>query len=205
MVAVASLVFALALLLTGLLFGPILLIRAWSPYADDDVRAFLLPPEDCAPPCFLGVRPGVTRSVRAREILLAQPWVVEVRRGGAFFFIQADPAHPGLADSEYDNYYWGKAEVEDVRVRTTIPLWQALLLLGVPPRGETFAVGRPPALGQNLYYEQLGLVLHTLAPCPLNWRAVWAVPVEAQWGVDFKVFGPYAVGAARRAAAAACD
>src|SRR5688572_3629883 len=72
----AFLRFALALttLFTGLL-GAIHL----QPYDDSDVRAFVAPPQDCAAPCFMGIRPGETTVGEAVDILWAHPWVDQVR------------------------------------------------------------------------------------------------------------------------------
>ncbi len=58
----------MALLLSGLFLLPVLLIRA-QPYDDGGLRAFLTPPEDCPAPCFMGIRPGVTTTEEALEIL----------------------------------------------------------------------------------------------------------------------------------------
>lgn len=63
--------------LTILFIIPLLLIRA-QPYDDSELRAFLTPPDGCPAPCFMGIRPGVTRMEEAIAILQAHEWVAEV-------------------------------------------------------------------------------------------------------------------------------
>jgi hypothetical protein len=53
------------------------MIRA-QPYDDTDVRAFLMPPADCAAPCFLGIRPRVTAVQKAVKLLQQHEWIGEV-------------------------------------------------------------------------------------------------------------------------------
>lgn len=52
-----------------------LMIRALTD-SDRDLRALLLP-EGCPAPCFLGIRPGVTRLEQARDILNQQDWITK--------------------------------------------------------------------------------------------------------------------------------
>ncbi len=62
------------LLLSGLWLLPVLLIHV-QPNNASEIRAALIPPEDCATPCFMGLRPGVTTTEEAVAILNAHPWV----------------------------------------------------------------------------------------------------------------------------------
>src|SRR5215213_884779 len=48
------------------------------PNYDGDLRAFLLPPEGCATPCFMGIRPGVTTTQEAVERLQDSDWVSRI-------------------------------------------------------------------------------------------------------------------------------
>jgi hypothetical protein len=63
--------------LTVLCILPVLIIRA-QPYDDHELRAFLLPPEDCRAPCFMGIRPGVTTAREALDMLNNHAWVETV-------------------------------------------------------------------------------------------------------------------------------
>lgn len=48
------------------------------PYKNHELRDLLVD-RDCAPPCFLGIRPGVTTSQDALNILRTHPWVRDVQ------------------------------------------------------------------------------------------------------------------------------
>ena len=65
------------LIVTGLLLVPIMLIRA-QPYTANTLENLLIPPPDCASPCFLGVQPGLTTATDAFRILEAHPWIHQV-------------------------------------------------------------------------------------------------------------------------------
>jgi hypothetical protein len=42
------------------LFSAVILLIQSPAYADPDLRGLLIPPPDCAAPCFIGIRPGLT-------------------------------------------------------------------------------------------------------------------------------------------------
>ena len=63
----------LTLLFSGVMIG----LRA-QPYEDGGLRQTLFP-ADCASPCFMGIRPGVTTHAEALDLLQANPWVTERR------------------------------------------------------------------------------------------------------------------------------
>jgi hypothetical protein len=63
--------------LTVFFLIPLLLIRA-QPYEDSELRTFLMPPDGCPAPCFMGIQPGVTTMEEAIAILQAHEWVSEV-------------------------------------------------------------------------------------------------------------------------------
>jgi hypothetical protein len=61
-----------------LLITALLMFVHQQPDQLSDLQDFLLPPTDCAVPCFLGIRPGVTSLVAAIEALRANPWIRSV-------------------------------------------------------------------------------------------------------------------------------
>ncbi|MBZ0299691.1 MAG: hypothetical protein K8J31_08130, partial [Anaerolineae bacterium] len=61
-----------AALLTATCALPIFAIRA-QPFEDRAVQALVQP--DCPPPCFMGIRPGVTTMREAVSMLPANAWV----------------------------------------------------------------------------------------------------------------------------------
>ena len=69
--------FKLSLPLTFIFIVPLLLIHA-QPYDDSELRAFLMPPDGCPAPCFMGIQPGVTTVDEAIAILESHEWVERV-------------------------------------------------------------------------------------------------------------------------------
>lgn len=61
-----------------LMFASLLVLIRAQPYQDGGLSDFLLPPEGCPTPCFMGIRPGVTTMEDAIAILQAHEWVAEV-------------------------------------------------------------------------------------------------------------------------------
>lgn len=71
-----QLVMRLALVVVVVCVVPVALIRA-QPVDDSEIRAFLALPERCPAPCFMGIRPGVTRGHEALAILASQSAIVD--------------------------------------------------------------------------------------------------------------------------------
>src|SRR5262249_53188186 len=71
---------------------------------DAALRVFLLPPEGCAMPCWLGIQPGMTTYDQAIEILEAHPWVGRVIAGppaqATRIFFQWNDQAPDFADDD---------------------------------------------------------------------------------------------------------
>jgi hypothetical protein len=126
----------------------VLLIRA-QPIEEQDLRAFLISP-GCAPPCFLGIRPGVTTVGEAIAILENHAWVEHVQpyyigpdatssesRGWAYWdwkesasiWYRASPdalrGHAGMFEMEH-------GVVADISIATNIPFGSVRLMMGKP-------------------------------------------------------------------------
>ena len=69
----------LAIIFSGVLIIPILLIRA-QPFDDRGMHRLLVPPQDCEKPCLLGIQPGITSVAQAQAILEGQANIAQVRR-----------------------------------------------------------------------------------------------------------------------------
>ncbi len=167
------------------------LIRA-QPYADEDLRAFLTPPEDCAPPCFMGIRPGVTTSGAAMRILQNHPWVnqppvitrsVYDRRT---FIIQWQwsGGQPTPIDTRWDGTISITQNlVQNVRVRTTLQLGNVWLTLGSTHQGVAlFSLDRPRH--RNTTYIAVYPDEALLVRSPTAWRIArrefWSAYVELE-------------------------
>jgi hypothetical protein len=136
-----------ALLLTLLVALPIVLIRA-QPYDDSDLRAFLIPPEGCPMPCFMGIRPGVTTVEEAIAILEGHEWVTNL-----VVDLDTNELYPppnisgtitwewsGLQPLAVDTLAPAQLRIRDSRTTTfrvplNITFGQILLSLGMPDDG----------------------------------------------------------------------
>lgn len=179
---------ALGSLSAALLFcGVIAVIRAQPESAD--VRSFLAPPQDCAPPCWQGIQPGVTTGAEVITILEAHPWVERVYLGGsqtdARIFWQWNGQEPlfarqrssGFPDSYITLY---NNVVRYIRLSTRIPYGAVRTLLGAPDTG-TFLPTTPNTYN-TLYFHTAGyynggVVFATNVSCPATPASFWNDPV----------------------------
>lgn len=120
----------IALLLTALLTVPVLLIRA-QPYDDSDLRELLTPPADCAAPCFMGIKPGVTTFTQAVDKLERQGHYIlrlnaptyETLNGELFERItwRWNDSHPLLSSDGFNMIFAHEGIVRHVEINTAIP------------------------------------------------------------------------------------
>jgi len=133
------------------LFGGIVLVIRAQPCDDSDMRALLMP-DDCAPPCFMGIRPGQTDSATALDILEHHPWVKSVEphyigpgtstvhlRGWVYWDWKADApiwfrASPDAMLGHAGAISTLDGVVEHITITTNIPFGRLRLMLGKPPR-----------------------------------------------------------------------
>jgi hypothetical protein len=141
-----------ALLLTGLLALPVLLIRA-QPYDDHEMRAFLTPPEGCPAPCFIGIRPGVTTIEKAIGILERHEWVAHMRPDYVQILRQAAAYEPPPLISII-HWEWSaekpqwvnekgnsglvlrSRQIIGIHIETIILLGDVLIAFGIPDNGQ---------------------------------------------------------------------
>lgn len=64
--------------LLAIIIAAMLIFPRTQPLPDDNLRPLLMP-EDCAAPCFMGIRPGVTTIDEAVGILKASGWTADIR------------------------------------------------------------------------------------------------------------------------------
>ncbi|MFN8452562.1 MAG: hypothetical protein U0521_29140 [Anaerolineae bacterium] len=183
----------IALLAVGLALAfAAVLAAAQAQPLDDDLRAFLLPPENCPAPCWEGVRPGVTTLDEAVALLEANPWVgrVVVRQNATFTFLYVEwsdqaPAFVENADSQLPTYLWVRNDIiQLILIPTRIPFGEIWLRLGAPSRG-SFAVSgyrhsltlgnRPNTRHVALYYDGQ-VTVDTRVYCPVSLALFWSAP-----------------------------
>lgn len=180
------------------------LIRA-QPYDDGSLRALLNPPLDCAPPCFMGIQPGKTTSGAAMRALQNHPWVgqspvimrsVYDRRT---FIIQWmwSGEQPDVIDTRWQGTInVAQNLVQNIRVRTTIPLGNVWLALGDTDQGVAlFSLDRPKH--RNTTYIAVYSDISLLVRSPTSWRVArhefWRTNVELESGnaESIAYFGAY--------------
>jgi hypothetical protein len=184
-----------ALIFTLSLAAAIGIIRA-RPYDAGDLRAFLLPPEGCAPPCFMGIRVGSMTTGQVIEWLEQHPWVERVlltenfaatRRG--FVGWKWNGGQPGLFDGSSSGALWIRDHVvRFVRVQTTIPFGSLWLLLDEPASG-TFRVERDfiaagPVIVHYAAFPGAAFTAQITVSCPLRPAEFWQKPVLLQYYVE---------------------
>jgi hypothetical protein len=167
----------LVAILTGLFVLPLVLLRA-QPYDSQMLRAFLLPPADCAAPCFLGVRPGITTLVDAQVILAAHPWIDHIAATNVEHIYRAElaPAFPLWRSGASSPLL----RIEDDVV--TWVFWQAnsvsrgdlRLALGAPSTIRVIHDSIEGSLPLLFMYSEYHLwVVSPLFTCALNQRSFW--------------------------------
>lgn len=154
---------------------------------DADLRAFLLPPDGCAMPCWAGIQPGVTTAEEAMAILRAHPWVRPemVFETPAQIVWAWDHQNPNAAKylSLNNRSYIAirNGTVRYIRIMTTIPYGDVHMLLGAPDSG-VFSVLYPNSTNSN-YLHSAGyfggsVVYDSDISCPVTPFQFWNAPVR---------------------------
>lgn len=114
------------------------LIRAQSQAGGYDLRDMLFQ-EDCAPPCFMGLHPGVTTAHDAATLLREHIWVDSVEnrlvggQGGYIYWYWNARHAPGWIDTQARGVIWiAGGRVDQMWVGTKFALGELLLQLGNP-------------------------------------------------------------------------
>ncbi len=185
-----KLVLLLALLTVGGALALVLAVGALRANGDDaDLRAFLVPPEGCAIPCWQGIQPGVTTQAQAIAILEVHPWVKRVSAGqpasSTRIYWQWNDDTPDFANDRAVGVPTSYLAVQDgiiryIRLSTHLSYGAVRSLLGVPGSG-TFIISNPNS-AKSVYKHTAGyfgglLVFDTEVACPVSLSAFWNAPV----------------------------
>ena len=159
------------------------------PQEDATMRDFFTSP--CAPPCFMGIRPGITTTEQALALLRAHPWVKGVSPAASTF---------GTGARSYTNIYWGwtgqqpafifdassaslpylhiyKGIVQYIRLVTHIPYGAAWLILGMPSSGSLIVDGNNLGIQTVTYFGGM-LAFDSNIACPMNSAVRWNAPIS---------------------------
>jgi hypothetical protein len=139
----------LAVSLLGLFVLPLFVIRA-QPYDqtrhDPALRAFLMPPEDCAAPCFLGIQPGITTLEQAATILEQH----------SEFGFEAGIAGPQPAGTPTEiRWSWNTSRrAINILVESPGGTISRIIIYGIPLRDIWLSIGQPTGTdyrGESVY------------------------------------------------------
>ncbi len=155
------------------LSATLLTIRA-QPYANPDVRSFVLP-EGCPAPCFMGIQPGITKPQDAIDQLrgsnmIAKVGVSESLQTVAWFW--NDNPSALLNKQEIPALFYDHHSVSSIRLYTTISLGELLLELEPMPV-QRIAMRRTipyDTYKVELYYLGNGYVLNAIVDCHNFWN-----------------------------------
>ena len=172
---------------------PIALIRAM-PYNDHDLSTFLSfsSATECPPPCFFGIRPGVTRADDALKILQQHDWISDARmnasgRGYGDIRWAWSGAQPSLIDTTRPmrmTFYWDREDpntarpedsvIETISFYTHVRIYDAQSWYGDPDAGAA-SVNINDLIGYMAAYNGRASMFHlsTALPCPMNLLTFW--------------------------------
>jgi hypothetical protein len=170
-----------------LLFAVFILFIHSQPYDDNDLHTFLTPPDDCAAPCFMGIRPGTTTVEEAIVTLAAHEWVnapsiLEANESQEIYGIRASWSglQPDVIATYRDLYLWvSDNTINSVDIITHVPLGNIWLALGTPDKQYSY-IGDDrygvPSAGYAVVYSEKSITFATLMPCPIE--SLWSSEVE---------------------------
>jgi hypothetical protein len=168
----------------------LLIFMVHQPYDVSELRAFLLPPEDCDSPCFMGVQPGATDSERAIVILQEHEWVDDVFLildgfYGEWAWSGAQPhfvntrsrGFLGAQSAQYNLY-------NSMSIESTIQLGEMYLALGAPDLSFFTRTERARSrmLVHSVYYNELALQADGVVSCPVTFARLWQSELVLYWG-----------------------
>jgi hypothetical protein len=179
------LLLCVAALILALITSILAVVRV-QPYDDQPLREALFS-ADCAPPCFIGIRPGVTTRDEALAILRGHPWIATVdtllgERGLTWTWSGQQPAALRGGYTE-NSILLGEGIVRRIDLRTGETLAAYLIVIGKPDQWEvsSWSTGSPATnifrdyLLQSVTYDAYQMEVSALGMCPLGLRDRWAL------------------------------
>jgi hypothetical protein len=182
-----------ALLLVIVFALPMLFIRAQR-YNDSDLHALLNPPEGCAAPCFMGIRPGAMDIWDVLDVLHNHEWVARIGQYDFEQFKNPDGtitimlnwewsgAQPDLIDASQSGSVWILDDnVVSIEVATFLRLGDIRLGMGAPERERSFSMqsARANQYTHYIWYPQGSQQMVASQPCPVD--ELNRVRVVVQW------------------------
>jgi hypothetical protein len=158
----------------ALLFAAALVVVRVRPFDDGGLRMVLLS-SACETPCFLGIRPGMTTTSEALDLLRSSPWVGTVEpyeAGSRWTWSGAQPAFAGPAFSRIFRGEITFSEGVVTRITLSTPVrWGDIFYVFGKPDEETYIKSRLPAAQEIFHlasYALHGFTVQTRTSCPLK-------------------------------------
>jgi hypothetical protein len=144
---------------------------------DDSLRAVLMPPAGCAPPCWMGIRAGETTADQAETILRAHPWVTSINRTAVNISWRWNGAQPdAIAEDAQGLIYLRSASapiVATLRIALNMEFGDAWALFGVPTSAQLMRPSRNTAY-LIADFEGAGVQVISAMRCPATPSSYWS-------------------------------
>ncbi len=182
-----------ALILTTLFTLFITLIRA-QPYENGELRAFLIPSDDCISPCWQGIRPGETDVFGVMELLKVNKWISTVFFENYSTFSNGyirwnwSSLRPSVVSGDGSNNLWFDDNItQNFYVETQIHFGDVWLLLGKP---DWFNIHRSynRIRVDGVYQDQVLIVTFEI-PCYQSVSRFWLAKTDIVWVKDLPAEG----------------
>lgn len=187
-----GLVLKSALILTTLFTLSIALIRA-QPYDNRELRAFLIPSDDCTAPCWQGIRPGETNVFGVMELLKANNWVSTVYFENYSTFSNGyirwkwSGLKPSMISSTGANNLWFDDNItQNFYIETQVHFGDVWLLLGKPDWFNIYQMSKRIRV-DGFYQDQFMMVTFEI-PCP-PLSNLWQAKTDVVWVKTLPVDG----------------
>ncbi len=174
------------------------LIRA-QPYDDAEMRALLTPPDGCPMPCFMGIRPGITRIDEAINILNTHTWVENYTvhlstYGGVFVTWSWSGLQPDYIDRRVVGGLstGGTDFVDRIDFSTHVSLG-SFILWKPPDAGGLRCTSLPRVTGLFIHYNEDFTAEVNISPvrclrssrCPIAVHNLWFSPAIVTMGDNY--------------------
>ena len=156
---------------------------------ESELRPLLIPTDDCAAPCFMGVRLGNAVSSQTVPVLRRHPWVKQVymHLDGYYWDWTWSGHQPSFIDTGRRGFLGARAVFDDtvdtMYVATSITLAELVLALGKPDYSSFTGAERVRSrvLLHSVVYLDLGLQADGYIDCPIRVSRLWQIPLILNW------------------------
>lgn len=189
------------LILCLLVFSALLLLIHAQSYDDHELRDLLMP-EGCSAPCFMKIKPGMTRADEAVRLLKAQALVADVVTNNpqkpyqiwwrwntaASEFLRSAPLNPNFPVN--GEVHANGGVVSSIVLQPKLRLGDVVLVRGLPRSAQLIYSGailnpsRSVSALVLLEYEADGFWVSGTVQCPYT-SALWYIPVRLTITNDF--------------------